>query len=161
LWRSIVHCLLSKVKTYFYHTWESRLREAEREPGSAGGLKSRISIKVGTIMRSRRNQGQCLPARNHKRNLYHRRLSSLHAERHGPPLCPVTGGEWMTGKFVTATALLLLTLLLGAQGRGFAQTAPAGQAPATPPATPAPAPAAQKPDSSQESADEVSSSRRK
>ena len=75
------------------------------------------------------------------------------------------------GKFVTANllALLVLTIVLGAQGQGFAQTAPAGQTPATPPATPAPAaqqpaapaPAAQKPDSSQEPADEESSSRRK
>src|SRR6202050_5895393 len=42
------------------------------------------------------------------------------------------GGEWMMGKFasVTATALLVLTILLGAQG--LAQTAPAGQTPATP-----------------------------
>jgi Outer membrane protein beta-barrel domain len=77
------------------------------------------------------------------------------------------GGEWMMGKFVTATALLVLTVLLGAQGQGFAQTAPAGQAPAQP-ATPAPAAqqpavptsAAQKPDS-QQPADDESPSRRK
>jgi hypothetical protein len=76
------------------------------------------------------------------------------------------GGEWMIGKFVTATALLVLTILLGAQGRGFAQTTPAEQAPATTPATPAqqpaaPVPAAQKPDASQEPADLDSVSRRK
>jgi len=67
------------------------------------------------------------------------------------------------GKFVTATALLVLTMLLGAQGQGLAQTAPAGQAPATPaPAAQQPAaPAAQKPDSGQEPADEESTSRRK
>jgi opacity protein-like surface antigen len=129
-------------------------------------------------MRSRRNQGKCLLARNHKRNLYQRRLSPLHAERYGPPLRPVMGGEWMMGKFasVTATARVLallvltslvLTILLGAQG--FAQTTPAGQAPATPPGTPAPAaqqppaptPAAQKPDTSQEPADEETTARRK
>jgi hypothetical protein len=86
------------------------------------------------------------------------------------------GGEWMIGKFVTATALLVLIILMGAQGRGFAQNAPADQAPATTPAPPAqqpaapstaapptvaPPPAAQKPDSSQEPADEESISRRK
>jgi hypothetical protein len=83
------------------------------------------------------------------------------------------GGEWMMGKFASVTAslpaLLVLTILLGAQGEGFAQSTPAGQAPATPPATPAPAaqqpaapaPAAKQPDSSQEPADEESPSRRK
>jgi hypothetical protein len=81
------------------------------------------------------------------------------------------GGEWMMGKFasVTATASVLalqvLIILLGAPGLGFAQTAPAGQTPATPaPAAQqpaAPAPAAQKPDSSQEPADEQSTVRRK
>jgi hypothetical protein len=82
------------------------------------------------------------------------------------------GGEWMMGKFasVTATAsvlgLLVLIILLGPQG--FAQTAPAGQAPATPPAVapaaqqPATPPAtAKQPDSGQEPADEESPSRRK
>jgi hypothetical protein len=48
--------------------WELRLREKEGQNG-AGGMPRRISIKVGTIMRSRRNQGQRLSARNHKRNL--------------------------------------------------------------------------------------------
>ena len=41
-------------------------------------------IKVRTMMRSRRNQGKRFLARNHKRNLYSRRLSPLHAERYGP-----------------------------------------------------------------------------
>ena len=76
----------------------------------------------------------------------------------------------MMGKFAATARLLALLILIILWGAlGFAQTAPAGQAPATPPATPAPAaqqpatpaPAAQQPDSSQESADEVSSSRRK
>src|SRR5271166_1156750 len=130
-----------------------------KRPTTSGGLPRRISIKVGTIMRSRRNHGQCLPARNHKRNLYQRRLSPLHAERYGPPLRPVMGGEWMMGKFAATARLLALLILIILWGAlGFAQTAPAGQAPATPPATPAPAaqqpatpaPAAQQPDSSQE-----------
>jgi hypothetical protein len=94
------------------------------------------------------------------------------------------GGEWMMGKFATASvlSLLVLTMLLGAQG--LAQTAPAGQTPATPPAatpptaqqapaptsanpapdTPAPAaqtPAAPQPASGQEPADEDSISRRR
>jgi outer membrane protein with beta-barrel domain len=73
------------------------------------------------------------------------------------------------GKFVTAStpALLVLAILLGAQGQSLAQAAPAEQSPATPaPATPAPAaqqpaaPAAQKPDSSQEPAEEQSPTRR-
>jgi hypothetical protein len=81
------------------------------------------------------------------------------------------GGEWMMGKFasLSALAVLVLTILLGAQGRGFAQSTPAGQTPATPPVTPAPeaqqpaapTPAAQKPDSSQEPAEEESTSHRK
>jgi hypothetical protein len=84
----------------------------------------------------------------------------------------------MMGKFasVTATAslltLLVLIILLGSQG--FAQAAPAGQTPATPPAAAAPAaqqpaapspaasaPAAQQPDTGQEPADEGSTSRRR
>jgi opacity protein-like surface antigen len=78
------------------------------------------------------------------------------------------GGEWMMAKFasVTATAsaltLLVLTILLGAPG--FAQTTPAGQAPAAPPAAQSPStpiPAAQQPDSGQEPAEEGSTSRRK
>src|SRR5271155_5008085 len=128
------------------------------------------------MMRSRRNQGKCLFARNHKRNLDQRRLLPLHAERYGPPPRPVMGGEWMMVKFarVTATAslltLLVLTTLLGTQG--FAQTAPAeqtGQTPATAPAAQQPAapnpaasgPAAQQPDASQEPADQISASRQK
>lgn len=85
----------------------------------------------------------------------------------------------MMGKFAATArvlALLMLTSLvlvicliisLGAQG--FAQSTPAGQAPATQPATPAPAaqqpatptPAVKPPDSSQEPADEVSTSVRR
>jgi len=61
------------VETLFYHTWE--LRRGEVESGNAaGGMPGRIGIKVGNMIRSRRNQGQRLPARNHKRNLYQRRL---------------------------------------------------------------------------------------
>jgi len=70
------------------------------------------------------------------------------------------GGEWMTGKFATALTLLVLTILLGAQG--FAQTTPAeqpaGQAPGGKPA--AQSPAAQQPDTSQEPADEESTRRK-
>jgi hypothetical protein len=83
------------------------------------------------------------------------------------------GGEWMMAKFASATVrviatarvlvlVLVLTILLGAQG--FAQTAPAGQAPATPPVAQqptAPTPAAQKPDTGQEPADEGVPMRRK
>jgi len=77
----------------------------------------------------------------------------------------------MMGKFASVSAsvlaLLVLTILPGATG--FAQSAPAEQTPATAPATPAPAaqqpaapaPAAQTPDTSQEPADESSSSHRK
>jgi opacity protein-like surface antigen len=79
------------------------------------------------------------------------------------------GGEWMMGKFATASVptLLLLTILLGAPG--FAQTEPAGQTPAAPPTAAAPAaqpptaptPTAQQTASGQEPADEDSISRRK
>jgi opacity protein-like surface antigen len=63
----------------------------------------------------------------------------------------------MTGKFATASALLVLAILLGAQA--FAQTTPAEQTPsATPPA--AQQPAAQQPDTSQEPADEESMRRK-
>ena len=76
----------------------------------------------------------------------------------------------MMGKFATALTLLVLTILLGAQG--FAQTTPSGDTPApaqqtpaapspgaqAPAATPSPA---QQPASGQEPADEVSTSRRK
>jgi len=65
------------------------------------------------------------------------------------------------GKFASVLALLILTILLGAQG--LAQTTPAGQEPAPAPATPTPAaqqPAAQQPASGQEPAEEQSSSRR-
>jgi Outer membrane protein beta-barrel domain len=78
----------------------------------------------------------------------------------------------MMGKFasvsVTATAhalalLLVLTIPIG--GQGLAQSAPAGQTPATPvpgaQQAPAPTPAAQKADNSQEPADEGSPTRRK
>src|SRR5208283_4061066 len=81
------------------------------------------------------------------------------------------GGEWIMGKFVTASALTLLITAIVLAGQGLAQSvpagtpsgqAPSGQAPAgsTPTATPT-APAAQSPESSQEATDEVSSSRRK
>jgi hypothetical protein len=78
------------------------------------------------------------------------------------------GGEWMIGKFATASALtLLLTILLGSQA--LAQTTPAGQAPTAPPPadqtapqTPAAqAPASQQPASGQEPAEESSSRRKK
>src|ERR1022692_5273346 len=147
-------------ETHFYHTLGlATLRRRKR----TGGLPGRIGIKVGNIIRSRRNQGKCLFARNHKRNLYQRRLSPLHAERYGPPR-PVMGGEWMMGKFATASALTLLalTVLLGAQG--FAQATPAGQTPAAPSTVPVPAaqqPTAQQPASGQEPADEESTSRRR
>jgi hypothetical protein len=73
----------------------------------------------------------------------------------------------MTGKFAATAsvpALMLLTILLGAPG--FAQTAPAAPTPGAPPAAQQPAsqtpaaqtPAAKPPDSSQEPADESSSS---
>jgi opacity protein-like surface antigen len=70
----------------------------------------------------------------------------------------------MIGKFATRSALtLVLTILLGA--RGFAQTAPPGQPAAAPPASPPQAPTVQapakQPDTGQEPADEVSTSRRK
>lgn len=83
----------------------------------------------------------------------------------------------MMGKFAANARLLALLILislgltipLGAQGQGFAQTAPAGQTPATSPAAAAsaaqqpatPASTAKKPDSSQEPSDEESTSRRK
>ncbi len=68
------------------------------------------------------------------------------------------------GKFVTASApaLLVLVILLGTRGQSLAQTAPAGQTPAPPAPTaqqPA-APAAQKPDNSQEPAEEEAPTRR-
>jgi opacity protein-like surface antigen len=69
------------------------------------------------------------------------------------------GGEWMIGKFATASALTLFTILLGAQA--FAQTSPAEQPQATPAAPAAQQPAAQPPNTSQEPADEESTSRRK
>ena len=70
----------------------------------------------------------------------------------------------MIGKFVTANALMLLTIVLGAQA--FAQTTPAEQPPTAPPAaaepsTPPQTTAPQQPPSDQEPAEETSSSRRK
>jgi Outer membrane protein beta-barrel domain len=75
------------------------------------------------------------------------------------------GGEWMIGKFATASAqtLLILTILLTA--KGFGQAPVTGESPATPapeaqqPATQQPS-AAQSPNG-QEPAEEQSSSRRK
>jgi opacity protein-like surface antigen len=91
------------------------------------------------------------------------------------------GGEWMMGKFVTASApklLLLISLTSIFAIPGFSQTAPTDQTPAAAPAVPAPdkqqdtqqpsapastaqAPAAQQPASGQEPAEEESASRRK
>jgi len=76
------------------------------------------------------------------------------------------GGEWMIGKFATVSALLLLIITIPLGGRGFAQTTPSGQTPATPDSTAqqpaAQQPAAQQPSSDQEPAEvESSSSRRK
>jgi hypothetical protein len=90
-------------------------------------------------------------------------LAPFHAERYGPPLRPVRGGEWMIGKFASVLPLLILTILLG--GQGFAQATPSGQSPTS--AAPAPQepaaqqPAAQQPSGDQEPAEEESSSRRK
>jgi hypothetical protein len=82
-----------------------------------------------------------------------------------------TGGEWMIGKFATALTLMILIVLLGAQG--FAQEAPPAAAPppaqqpadqsAQPPAQQPAAqqPGAQPPDSGQEPAEEVPVSRRR
>jgi opacity protein-like surface antigen len=74
------------------------------------------------------------------------------------------GGEWMIGKFATASALALLVLIILMAAQGFAQTTPAtppaAQDPAAqaPPAQApaAPAQAAQQPASGQEPADEAS-----
>jgi Outer membrane protein beta-barrel domain len=66
-----------------------------------------------------------------------------HAERCGPPLRPVMGGEWMIGKFASAralTALILLIFLTSLGGAAFlparasAQT-PTDQSPGAAPAT--------------------------
>lgn len=69
----------------------------------------------------------------------------------------------MTGKFASASALMLvLAILLGVEA--LAQTPPPAQAPATAPATQQPAPAtptAQQPAAGQEPADEDSTSRRR
>jgi hypothetical protein len=76
------------------------------------------------------------------------------------------GGEWMIGKFATASALTLLILtMLGAHA--IAQTTGDGQPPAGPPpsSNPAPqqpaAPTAQQPASAQESSGEETAVRRK
>jgi len=91
------------------------------------------------------------------------------------------GGEWMMGKFATASALKLLVLISLTTIfaiPGFSQTAPADQTPAAAPAAPAPdtqqetqqpsapastgkAPAAQQPASGQEPAEESTSRRKK
>jgi len=68
----------------------------------------------------------------------------------------------MIGKFATASALLVLFIMLGKPA--FGQTAPAGQTPAAPasgPQSPAAQAPAQPPASGQEPADEESTSRRK
>jgi hypothetical protein len=82
---------------------------------------------------------------------------------------PGYGGEWMIGKFATASALslLILTMLLG--GQGLAQTTPSGESPSSPtpsaqqptPPQSSTQPAAPQNSSDQEPATEESSSRRK
>ena len=128
---------------------------------AAGGMPGRVGIKVGNIMRSRRNQGQ-MPACEESQAeplLTAPLASSCRALRSATR--PVMGGEWMIGKFAATAsvlALLVLTILLGAQG--FAQTTPAGQTPATPAPRrnnlPRQLPLRRQPDSSQEPADEGS-----
>ena len=132
--------VLSEIETHFYHTWDSRLCEAETDEiarverlGLPGGMPGRIGIKVGNIMRSRRNQGQCLACEESQAEPLPTAplASSCRALRSATT--PGYGRRMDDGKVreVTATAsvltLLVLTVLLGAQG--FAQTAPAGQAP--------------------------------
>jgi hypothetical protein len=69
------------------------------------------------------------------------------------------GGEWMIGKFATASALALVILTFFWGGQVFAQAPPAEQTPPAP--TPAAQqPATQQPSSDQEPADESSSRRR-
>jgi Outer membrane protein beta-barrel domain len=88
------------------------------------------------------------------------------------------GGEWMIGKFAIALTLMILIVLLGAQG--FTQETPPAQPAAAPPPAQQPAdqsaqpaaqppaqqpaaqqPGAQQPDTGQEPADEVPISRRR
>src|SRR5258708_2681744 len=95
--------LPSRMEILFYHTCPFRPREVQRGELRLGGLPGGIGIKVGKMIRSRRKPGQCLSARNHKRNHYQRRLSmpSSTVRHHAP----VMGGEWMIGKFATVSAL--------------------------------------------------------
>ena len=65
----------------------------------------------------------------------------------------------MIGKFATASALMLLVLMIVLVEQGSSQTAPAGQTPAAPPSTEQTP--AQPPATAQEPADEESTSRRK
>src|ERR1700692_4469290 len=134
---------------------------SESGSGRSGGLPDTVSIKVGKMMRSRRS-GVPVPScdESQAEPLGKRRLSMPSAAvRHH---APVMGGEWMIGKFATASALLVLCMMLGKQG--FAQTVPAGQTPAAPASgqqPPAAQPPAQPPASGQEPADEDSTLRRK
>jgi hypothetical protein len=116
----------------------------ESEPGQyAGGLAGRVGIKVGKMMRSRRDRANACSRGIRSGTFTDGASFFFMPSAYGPPPRPVMGGEWMMGKFASLTAtasalrLLILTILLGAQG--FAQTAPAEQAPA------APTPAAQPP----------------
>src|ERR1700680_3149639 len=78
-------------------------------------------------------------------------------------------GEWMIGKFATASALMKLVLVFLLGAHGIAQTTPAEE-PSEPPAAAEPAPTAQPPPTQapaqsaatgQEPADEESTSRPK
>jgi hypothetical protein len=76
---------------------------------------------------------------------------------------PGYGGEWMIGKFATASALALMVLMILWGTQAFAQTAPAADTPAAQQPSGQPstqAPAAQQPDTSQEPAEEESTRRR-
>src|SRR5712691_2232330 len=70
--------LPSRMEIQFYHTCPFRPREVQRGELRLGGLPGGIGIKVGKMIRSRRKPGQCLSARNHKRNHY--QTAPFHAE---------------------------------------------------------------------------------